>query len=736
MLSLLAAVSLLQPTFERDPFGVPNIKAATEAEGFFQAGYAVAEDRLWQMENSRRLARGTMAEVFGSSFVGSDREVLLSGYTDAELEAQIDRAGPRVRRAFEEYARGVNLYIADAKAKGTLPPGYKDNGFNPEPWTSLDSAAIGVRMLQLFGRGGAGEIRNWALYQYLQGRENLKGKALDVMNDFAWFNDSRSIPTVSPSDDRTTKPAFHLPTRAESEAHLAGLPKVGLLELLPGVRLASNEQSTLVAESVSAPYKFGSYAILVSKKRSATGVPLLLSGPQMGHRQPSVVHEMSIETPTYTAVGMDIPGVPGIVVGHTKHVAWGLTSGVADTDDIYFSKLEGESGYRFGDKVIPLESIDRTIRVKGAGEQRVTQLRTQFGPVVIKSSNGYLFSRRSSYRGKELDFYKLGFGIVDATNLESALESSRGVPMNFNLFVADQEKIGYRYVGAIPIRAKGADPRFPTPGEPRFDWQGMVPYENMPSVVEPSSGLLANWNNKPASWWPNFDTPAWGSIFRNETLLHSIPSGRLGTQDLERAIWNIARMDSDAKAFLPIVRRALSQPLADAGQEAVRQLIVGHDGSAFQGSGSARAWTVFFDALREEIFLGTTGNFISMDNFRLAAQPSVMLAALEGRTKVKYLAGKTVASVIEAALLKAAGRLYANSQTVNDWSFAPGGIEVKGQPSIPYSNRGTMIQIVELFATPRGRNIVSPGVAESGPHSQDQVPLARAWLYKSMRQLK
>ncbi|HMS54394.1 MAG TPA: penicillin acylase family protein [Fimbriimonadaceae bacterium] len=736
MLSLLAAVALIQPSIERDRFGVPNIKAATEAEGFFLAGYAVAEDRLWQMENSRRLARGKMSEVFGPAFVGSDREVLLSSYTDSELEAQINNAGRRVRSAFEQYARGVNAYISDATAKGTLPQGYKENGFVPEPWSPLDSAAIGVRMLQLFGRGGAGEIRNWALYQYLQGRANLKGRALDVMDDFAWFNDSRSIPTVSPKDDKVVKPNFNLPARADSEAHLASLPKVGLLELLPGVRLASNEQSTLVAESVAAPHRFGSYAILVSKKRSASGVPLLLSGPQMGHRQPSVVHEMSIETPTYMAVGMDIPGVPGIVVGHTKHLAWGLTSGVADTDDIFYSKLEGESTYRVGDRVLPLEAIERTLRVKGATEQKVTQLRTQFGPIVIKSSNGFLFSRRSSYRGKELEFYRLGFGIVEAKNLEAAFESSRGVPMNFNLFVADKEKIGYRYVGAIPIRAKGADPRFPTPGEPRFEWQGMVSFESMPAVIEPSSGLLANWNNKPASWWPNLDTPAWGSVFRNESLLDSIPPGTLGTDDLERAIWSIARMDSDAKAFLPIVRRSLKDSSSDPRQEAVRQLIVGHDGSAFEGSASAKAWSTFFDALREEVFLGTTGNFISMDNFRLAAQPSVMLAALEGRTRIKYLAGRTVGSVVQAALLKATDRLSGNGQGVNEWSFAPGGIEVKGQPSIPYSNRGTMIQIVELFSTPRGRNIVSPGVAEAGEHSQDQVPLARAWQYKPMKALK
>src|SRR5206468_4105699 len=117
------------------------------------------------------------------------------------------------------------------------------------------------------------------------------------------------------------------PDRAATEKHLAMLPKMGVLDLLPGIRLATNEDSKLMAEQVSAPYKWGSYAVVVGPSRSMTGAPILLGGPQMGHRQPSILHEMSIDAPGLSVVGVDVPGAPGIVAGKTEQLAWTLTSG-------------------------------------------------------------------------------------------------------------------------------------------------------------------------------------------------------------------------------------------------------------------------------------------------------------------------------------------------------------------------------------------------------------------------
>ena len=724
MLPIFVGLAMLQSEpISRDEYGVPQIKAPTLDQAFYQAGYAVAQDRLWQMENSRRVARGRMAEVFGPAFVASDREILSFAYSDDELRNQIQLLSPNAKGMIAGYVKGVNAWINEAKQKGTLPDGYRQNGFEPEAWTELDTAAITIRLFQQFGKGGAGEIRNMALLGYLQGRKETKDRVLDVLEDFAWFNDRDATATVNDADDpvKTNRPSFPVPTRADSQKHIASLPKISLLELLPGVRLAEMQSSNAVAESVSAPYKLGSYAIVIGPQRSATGYPILLSAPQMGFRTPSVIHEMSISCPEYSAVGMDVPGVPGIAIGHNDYLAWGLTSGVADTDDIFYNSIDGD-GYLMNSTRQSFNSVSFTLKVKGQADQTVVQKRTQWGPVVLESKTAkVIFSRNSASRGQELKSLNSVTMIAASKKVEEIAPALGQATVNFNCFYATRDgEIGYRYTGLIPVRKEGLDPRFPTPGEPQNIWSNMIQFNQMPHIQNPKSGLLANWNNKPVSWWPNSDTPVWGRIFRNTELLDCLKAPKLGVSDVERAAWTIARRDENWNYFKPYVEKVWQ------GSQ-----LEGFDGWMLDGSIQAQEFRYFLDALREELFLTTTGNFIAPDNFKLVGQPSVILKALQGKTKVDYLAGRSVNAVIRASIAKGSERL--TTANVSKRFVAPP-ISVPGQPPIPYSNRGSYIQIVELLKSGiQGRNVVTPGVAESGPHSLDQVSLARAWMYKAMK---
>jgi penicillin amidase len=726
---LLPPLALQAPTIVRDDYGVPHINASSTGEAFYQAGYAVAQDRLWQMEQSRRLARGRMAEVLGAGFVNSDKEVLQTGYTDEELQQQVDKLTPPLKEAFREYARGVNAWIAEAQRTNALPAGYATYKFAPEPWSVVDSAAIGVRLLQQFGRGGAGEIRNMAMLAYLKGQAKVKDRVLDVADDLIWWNDPTSVPTVSRADDPVkTPPAFYQPDRKTTERHVAMLPNANLFELLGGVRMAMREESTRIAELVAAPFKTGSYCVVVGPSRSATGAPILLSGPQMGFRSPSIVHEMSISAPGMQTVGMDIPGVPGIVVGHTRDLAWGLTSGVADTDDIFYYPADGPTGYRFGNDRKELVTILRTLKVAGAADQTVTQTRTVDGPVVLTSgSTKTLFAKRSSYWMRELESMNAWDGLWHAHTVDQADRAMQGATMNFNVFFATTgNEIGYRYAGLVPLRAPGVDPRFPTPGGPAYAWRGFVPADQMPHAKNPTAGFFANWNNKPVAWWPNFDTPVWGPIFRNTALLATLNKPKLNAQDLELAAWSIARTDETWSYFAPYVERWTAKNPAHA------EPILGFDGYLLDGSRQAATYLRFIDALRQELFLGTTGNFVSPDNFRQAVQPSLILRALQGRTKVNYLAGRTADAVVAKAMERACA--VARDDAQNVVRYIANGIPVKDQPPIPYSNRGTFIQVVEALRDGMsGRSVMPPGVAESGPHSIDQIPLTRAWQYKPMR---
>ena len=465
MLICAVATLLIRQTpslITRGEYGVAYVNALSVDDAWRAMGYAVAQDRMWQMELSRRLARGKMAELLGPQYAASDKEVLQTEYTDDELKQQIDRLPTTLQNAFTQYAAGVNEFLE----AGNLPPEFAKTGDKPSPWTPIDSAAIGVRLLQYFGRGGAGELRNMALLSYLQGRKPLKGHLTDVLDDFLWQNDPSSPTTVLAEDEPSRHPAFPALTKEITERHLAMLPKLGLLELLPGLSLAQRAKSTLLAERVGAPFKTGSYCMVVNGARSATGTPSLLSGPQMGFSDPSVVHEISIHAPGLDTVGMDIPGIPGVVIGHNRHLAWGLTSGVADTDDIIFYPKTAE-GYRYGTESRPLIAVSRTLHVKGGADQAVVQNRTSDGIVVLStaahgSDPGYFFARKSSYWMKELGSMTSFSSMWAASSAADADAAASKGTMSFNVFYAtDAGDIGYRYAGIVPIRAQGWDPPLP-----------------------------------------------------------------------------------------------------------------------------------------------------------------------------------------------------------------------------------------------------------------------------------
>ncbi len=673
---------LALPEIVRDGYGVPHVRATDAPAAWRAMGYAVAQDRMWQLETSRRASRGTMAAAFGPTYVPSDRETLTTGYTDAELRAQLAALAPSSRAMFRSYTEGVNAFLAE----GALPPEYAATGVKPLPWTELDSAAIAIKLLRTFGRGGAGEIRNLALLTYLKSHKDAK--PLDLLDDLAWREDPKAPTTLAAFKAPEVFPPV---SRAGTERHLALLPAFNLLELLGALRVAERRESTRVAERANAPFKSGSYAILVPAKESATGRPLLLNGPQMGMRAPSFVHEVSVSYPGFAATGIDVPGVPGIVVGHTKRIAWGLTSGVADTDDIV---VDVKPSYVSQDAP--------TVEVKGGAAQPLARRRTVDGPVILEGAKGAMV-RRSAHWMRELRTFDALAGLWSAKDVRAADRAMQGATMSFNVFLADADgHTAYRYAGLVPIRAKGFDPRLPLPAGPEAAWRGFVPPARMPHAYDPPT--LTNWNDKPAPGWANGDTPVWGRAFRGGELRRALPAGKKGLADLEKAAWTIARRDDTYPWF--------------------GSFVPGFDGWLLAGSVPAARYRLFLDRLREELFLPAVGNLVSPDNFRQALQPDLMLAALEGRTKFDYLAGRTPVEVVAAALAKV---------PADPAPYQPGTIPVPGGDPIPYSNRGTFIEIVELLKDgPKGRDNLPPGNVERGPHAVDQAELARTWTYKAM----
>src|SRR5438445_1553550 len=307
-------------TIFRDEFGVPHIFALTNS-GLFEAyGFTVAEDRLWQLELNRRAARGRLAEILGPSFADADRVVRVTGYTDAELNAQFVRLTAEEREIFTAYRDGINRYLAEVVARDPLtklPFEFHVLGISPEPWTVRDSVAFGAFMARQFGEIGGRELKNQALLRTLIEKHGVDD-GYAIFNDVRWVNDP-DAPVTVPSTGATGRRQKFRPGKAVNSAQVHRLSN----------RWSSDVEAEARArwESIGIPTKLGSYAWVVSAAKSAEGFALLYGGPQMGFSAPEVLHEVQLKGGHgFSAAGMAFAGLPAVLIGRNEHVAWTSTT--------------------------------------------------------------------------------------------------------------------------------------------------------------------------------------------------------------------------------------------------------------------------------------------------------------------------------------------------------------------------------------------------------------------------
>ena len=454
----LTVLGIQRPvTIRRDRYGVPYIEAETDNDAWYALGFCQGQDRSFSLEMLLRASRGTLCELVGPGALATDRLSRRLGFTRLAPK-QLEVFHPDVRRRFEAFARGIN----DGMTRGRRRKSHEFTLLRAEPSTFEAVDLVGIYLLQSMALSA-----NWDVELVRLRMLELDGpEALTLLDPP--YPDWHPVSAV---EGVTAGPAADALAR-----DLAALAEV------VGVNRASNSWA-------------------VGPLRTASGRPILANDPHLVPTLPPHWYLAHVRTPTWGMVGATFAGLPAFPVGHNGHVAWGVTLGLADNSDLFLEQI-GKDGVsaREGSRFIPCEVIDETINVKGRPAHHERVLITPRGPIVGHSEedDSLAFSIKATW----LQALPVE-GLLEAhkaTTCEEFRHSFTKWPhISLNLTYADTHgDIGFQLAGQVPRRIAGFG-TMPMPGwDDSYGWsEGLVPFDEMPHTVNPSSGFFATANNQP-----------------------------------------------------------------------------------------------------------------------------------------------------------------------------------------------------------------------------------------------
>jgi penicillin G amidase len=493
-------------TIRRDAHGVPHIEAASQDDLFVAQGYVTAQDRLWQMDASRRNANGELAEVLGSSLVRHDKAQRVQQFrlTARRIYANLP---PADRARLDDYARGVNLFIA--QHQDSLPAEFRLLHYRPQPWSGVDSLSIGMAMVQMLDTEWdvklvreelSADLHNPKLEAdlYPVGSWRDRPPTGEVID---WTQPHPAPPGTSDDDDDDRSQA----SRSQGRQKSPGAPGLAsetwetanpqLTSIQPSHEDLQNLRATLGLPACPgcAP---GSNQWVIAGAHTASGKPLLSNDMHLPLNEPNIWFMADLSAPGFHAAGVTLPGFPFVIAGHNEHVAWGFTALYADVQDIYDETLDGKGNYKATDgSWKPLAIDHEVIHVRGGKDVELDVQSTEHGPLMMPMFVKPMrpFSLKWTLYDTTLNSLPL-FEMNTASNWTefSAALAQWDWPTQNVVYSDDQGHIAYHAVGRVPIRPAGLQ------GVPIKDaaheWQGYIPFEQMPSAFDPPSGFLATAN--------------------------------------------------------------------------------------------------------------------------------------------------------------------------------------------------------------------------------------------------
>lgn len=471
-----------------DEFGVPHIYARSEQDLYFALGYVHAQDRLWQMTLSQLAAEGRFAEFFGAELVDFDKYHRTLGFWRMAEQLRDSVMNEQEMSVLDAYSNGVNEFINTNKNR--LPVQFSLAGMEPFSWNPTRSIAVSRLM------GWELNLSWWSEITYNYLKSTLPPEQFEELQ-LSWDAD---LPT-SLNDDET-------------------INLISSAALLPMLNLEIDRRKLLQVEGSHV----GSNAWVVDGSKTPSGYPMLAGDPHLGLDMPGKWYEVHLNLNGKNVSGVTIAGVPAVVLGQNDHIAWSFTNIMADDTDFFLEKMDpkdrgryvvdsaqaGQVAYR------NFERIREVIKVKDADEVLHEIRFTKHGPVVSDIyPNAPLIQDEviaMQWTGYELtnelrSLYRINWA-ENFQDFQQALPSF-GVPGQ-NFMYGDREgNIAMFSTAKLPIRS-GNKVLLRRGWEPRDDWQGFIPFEELPSVINPAKGWIANANNKLATnIYPHYLATFW-----------------------------------------------------------------------------------------------------------------------------------------------------------------------------------------------------------------------------------
>jgi len=677
---------------DRDAMGVPHVFADTSAGVMYGAGYAEAQDRLAEMEMSRRRALGRTAEALGPSAVASDIVSRDRTLPAAELMRMYHEAPVEHQRMMQAFVDGVNAAIADIERDPAhlTPYEFTRWGVKPERWALLDYLA----MIAGFPRGREGnELKNLAFMNAMVAKYGQK-TGHDMFDDLVPVSDPDSPTAIPAGEDLAPARPNPVPTYLT----------------LPG------ETAGTVHAALPAPGQDHSRCLVIGPKRTASGHVLMFEATADGP-------EIHLHGGGFNSTGFTSPAWGMPIMGRGPHHGWLVTSGQSDSTDYFAEKLNPADPYQYWYQGAwhKMERRQESIAVKGAPAVVHEVDQTVHGSVISwDKEHGVAYSARFAERGHEIDNW---VGVVEMQRAQSLTEfEAKGIAKlstDFGVCYGNERgDIGFWETGLQPIRATGADPRLPTPGTGEYEWQGFLSLNQRPHMVNPKQGYIHAWNSKPTTWSREGDEARIGATFRTwlgnrlGASAHNITL--LDLEDYNRQIWNALgardRTQTSPDFFAPYLRAAAEAAHDPEVTQAValmtgwNGLYEDRDGDGYYDNPGLTLFRAWLEAAPQAIYSDKIGNWYkAIDEKRyLKYQTSFLLRTLQGQSaglpvKVDYFNGQsrdavvaeTVRKAIAAARPHFAGKPMAEWRTPIYWKYLSKQPEDPARLPFPHDDEST-----------------------------------------------